>query len=70
MFNLLEAASDDQTAIAACLLTMVGAAILVVASYHLGPAGQKVRNRGQKNPNLAVHTQSQVEDDQSHERAA
>ena len=70
MFNLLQSASDDQTAIGACLLTIAGAAFLVFASYHLGPAGQKFRNRGRKNTNARIYPQAQAAPDHSHERAA
>ncbi len=70
MFNLLQSASDDQTAIGACLLTMAGAAFLVFVSYHLGPAGQKAKHRGQNNFDLKTHSASTMTSDESHERAA
>ena len=70
MFNLLQSASDDQTAIGACILTLAGAAVFVMDSFHLGPAGQKLKNRGQKNSNPMSHSELSQETPQSHERAA
>ena len=37
MFNLLQSANDDQTAIGACLLTIVGAAFLVLSAITWAP---------------------------------
>lgn len=70
MLDLLLNSSDDQTAIIACLLTIAGAALLVFASYHLGPAGQKMRNRqrGISSQNAGLETLYNA--GQSHDRAA
>ena len=70
MFNLLQSANDDQTAIGACLLTIVGAAFLVFVSYHLGPAGQKQRDRMRNRTSVRLRSQSQTESGQSQDRAA
>ena len=69
MFNLLQNASDDTTAIGACLLIMAGAAFLVFVSYHLGPAGQKLRKQSRLMNGSRVSS-SQFESGQTHERAA
>ena len=61
MFNLLQSANDDQTAIGACLLTIIGAAFIVFASYHLGPAGQKQRDRFRKRTNIRLRSGLEVE---------
>jgi hypothetical protein len=70
MFNLLQTATDDQTALGACLLTLAGATVLVFASFHLGPAGKKLRENERKKSELRVHPQISVGSDRSHERAA
>ena len=54
MLNILQSATDDQTAIGFCLLALGGAAMLVFASFHLGPAGKKLRNNESKNSPLSV----------------
>lgn len=65
MFNLLQSATDDQTALGACMLTLAGAAVLVFASFHLGPAGKKLRElerdkaKSRVMPQLTVETRSQ-----------
>ena len=43
MFNLLQNANDDQTAIGLCMLVMAASAFLVFVSFHVGPAGRKRR---------------------------
>lgn len=70
MFNLLNSASDDQTAIGACIMTLIGASIFVVASFHLGPAGQKRRSREQFKSNLNIQPQIQIEATKAQDRAA
>ena len=70
MFNLLQTASDDQTAIGACLLTLAAAAFIVFVSFHLGPAGQKQRNRKRPAFDVRLRTQMNVEAKQPQERAA
>ncbi len=70
MFNLLQTASDDQTAIGACILTLVGAAFFMFVSFHLGPAGQKLRSQGQTDLNSKKQAPTKIRPDQSHERAA
>lgn len=69
MFNLLQSASDDQTAIGACLLTLAGAAVLVFASFHLGPAGKKLREMERDKAKSRMLPQVTVEP-QTRERAA
>ena len=70
MFNLLQSANDDQTAIFACLLTIVGASIIVFASYHLGPAGQKQRDRLRKRTNMRLRAGMDLESGHAQDRAA
>ena len=41
MFNLLQNANDDQTAIGLCVLVLTLSAFLVFVSFHVGPAGRK-----------------------------
>jgi hypothetical protein len=69
MLNLLQTASDDQTAIGACILTLGISALFVFASFHLGPAGQKIRKRSQLNAEPA-DTPRPTEIETSRERAA
>jgi hypothetical protein len=70
MFNLLQNASDDQTAIGACVLTLAAASFIVFVSFHLGPAGQKQRNRKRNAFLTEIPSESTVETRQPHERAA
>ena len=70
MFNLLQFVSDDQTALGACIFTLAGAALFVAASFHLGPAGQRFRNRECKDLNAILSTPASIEADRSRERAA
>lgn len=70
MFNLLQSASDDTTAIGACILTLVVSSVFVFASFHLGPNGQKLRNRSRKHSQMTDGLQTSFESDQSRERAA
>ena len=44
MFNLLQNANDDQTAIGLCVLVLTLSAFLVFVSFHVGPAGRKRRS--------------------------
>jgi hypothetical protein len=70
MFNLLQTASDDQTAIGFCVLALSVSAFFVFASFHLGPAGRRIReleqekSKSQKLPTLST------EPYRSHDRAA
>lgn len=70
MFSLFQSANDDQTAILACLLTLGVSFLFVFASFHLGPAGQKLRNRNRQMADEAMDSQESVEAEQSRERAA
>ena len=70
MFNLLQNASDDQTAIVACLLTLAGATFLVFASFHLGPAGKRQSGKVSSNGQFDLRTQSSGQSPEIHERAA
>ena len=70
MFNLLQTASDDQTALGACLLALSAASFIVFVSFHSGPAGQKARSRKRKAMDVMIQSQLPVESAQSHERAA
>ena len=70
MFNLLQSATDDQTALGICLLTLAGASVLVFASFHLGPAGKKLRNNQRNKAESRVLPQISVATERSHERAA
>jgi len=70
MFNLLNSASDDQTAIGACIMTLIGASIFVMASFHLGPAGQKRRSSEQLKTNLNAQPQIHIESAKAQDRAA
>ena len=70
MLNLLQSASDDQTALGACVLTLIGAAMLVFASFHLGPAGRKLRNRQLPESELKMMPRAMVKPDQAQDRAA
>lgn len=69
MFNLLQNASDDQTALMGCLLTLCAAAFIVVLSFHAGPSGQRIRRRKRMNVNLAIQSRAAV-DAQLQDRAA
>lgn len=66
MFNLLQSASDDQTVLGASLLTIIGAAFLVITSYHLGPVGQKLRDEERRRLDLKLQSDHQL----TRERAA
>lgn len=70
MFNLLQSASDDQSAIGACLLMLGAASVLVFMSFHMGPAGQRVRNRRTKSILNAMESSKRIESEVSQERAA
>lgn len=70
MTNLLQSASDDQTAIVACVVALSVSALFIFASFHLGPAGQKLRNSSRKNSGAAGDGQGTFDSDQTHERAA
>jgi hypothetical protein len=70
MFNLLQSATDDQTALGACVLTLFGATMLVFASFHLGPAGQKLKKREKSTSELKMIPRISVETERSHDRAA
>jgi hypothetical protein len=70
MFNLIQSATDDQTAIGACILTLMGAAVLVFASFHLGPAGKKMRMTDRRASELKMPSRVTMDSDQQHERAA
>lgn len=69
MLNLLQSASDDQTAIGACVLVLGISAFFVFVSFHLGPAGQKLRNRARVDLD-SQGSQSEAKPAQSRERAA
>lgn len=68
MLNLLQSASDDQTAIGACILTLGISALFVFASFHLGPAGRKIRRTCLNSEHS--DTPHVAETDHSRERAA
>lgn len=70
MINLMQNASDDQTALIGCMLTLCAAAFVVFLSFHAGPAGQKVRRRKRINLNLNMQSEVPIEAEQHHERAA
>lgn len=70
MLDLLLNTSDDLTAIVACLLTVAGAALIVFASYHLGPAGQELRSRRKGISNPIAGSEIPFEATQSRDRAA
>lgn len=70
MFSLLQSASDDQTAIGMCVLTLAVAALFVFISYHLGPAGQKSRNRIREDLAGMIGNQTASGPDHAHDRAA
>ena len=70
MFNFLQTASDDQLALGACLMTLAGAAFFVFASYHLGPAGKRMRGNERKMPELSMFRNGSAETDRVQDRAA
>lgn len=70
MFNLLQSANDDQTAIVACAVTIIGAAALVFASFHLGPAGQRLKNRQRAHSAIGYPNAPELDRGVSQERAA
>ena len=70
MTNLLQSVGDDQTVIGASAIALTLSALFVFASFHLGPAGQKLRNRNRKTSGTIVDTQTSFDPDQSRERAA
>jgi hypothetical protein len=70
MLNLLQSATDDQTALGVCILTMFGASVLVFASFHLGPAGRKLRRCDRQSTELKMVPRSSVESKNIQERAA
>jgi hypothetical protein len=70
MFNLLQAASDDQTALGACVLTLGIAALIVFISFHVGPTGQKLRALNRKQRNLRTMSDGSMAMEAAQERAA
>lgn len=70
MFNLLQTASDDQTAIGGCLLALIGASFFVFLSFHLGPAGQKLRKRERDNLEVKLHSRNELPAASTQDRAA
>jgi hypothetical protein len=70
MFNLLQTATDDQTALGACLVTLLAASSIVFASFHLGPAGQKLRQRKRDEIGSTFQSAPNFESGRPHERAA
>ena len=70
MFNLLQSATDDQTALVSCMITLAVASVLVFASFHLGPAGRKLRNAERNQTGLRILPRVSVEQDQTRDRAA
>ncbi len=70
MFNLLQTASDDQTAIGFCVLALSVSAFFVFISFHLGPAGRRIKELEQKKSNLNKMPSISTETYHSHDRAA
>ena len=70
MFNLLQTASDDQTAIGFCVLALSVSAFFVFVSFHLGPAGRRIRELEQKKSETKKITPQSTDTYPSHERAA
>ena len=70
MFNLLQTASDDQTAIGFCVLALSVSAFFVFISFHLGPAGRKIRELEQKKSELKKMPPVSTDTYRSHDRAA
>ena len=70
MFNLLQTASDDQTAIGFCVLALSVSAFFVFVSFHLGPAGRRIRELEQKKSETKKMPSMSTETYRSHERAA
>jgi hypothetical protein len=70
MLNILQSATDDQTAIGFCLLALGGAAMLVFASFHLGPAGKKLRDNDAKDSSLGVTHRISVDSGRQRDKAA
>ena len=70
MFNLLQTASDDQTAIGACVATIIGAAALVFFSFHFGPAGQRLKGRDRGHGAIRMQGSPDLESGTTQERAA
>ncbi len=70
MFNLLQTASDDQTAIGFCVLALSVSAFFVFISFHLGPAGRKIRELEQKKSESKKMPSISTETHRSRDRAA
>ncbi len=70
MFNLLQTANDDQTAIGFCVLALSVSALFVFISFHLGPAGRRMRELEQKKSELKKMPSVSTETYRSHDRAA
>ena len=70
MFNLLQNASDDQTAIVFCVLALSVSALFVFASFHLGPAGRRMKELEQKKSELKKMPSISTETYHPHDRAA
>lgn len=69
MFNLLQSANDDQTAIGLCVLVLATSAFFVFVSFHLGPAGKKRRTLELQGGDWSRNSPI-TEDFQAHDRAA
>jgi hypothetical protein len=70
MFNLLQTANDDQTAIGFCVLALSVSALFVFISFHLGPAGRRLKELEKKNTELKKMPSISTETYRSHDRAA
>jgi uncharacterized membrane protein YciS (DUF1049 family) len=70
MFNHLQSASDDQTAVGFCILALSVSAFFVFVSFHLGPAGRKLKELEQKKSESRKMPSISTEPYRSHERAA
>ncbi len=70
MFNLLQTASDDQTAIGFCVLALSVSAFFMFVSFHLGPAGRKNSELEQKRSESKKLPSISTEAYRSHDRAA
>ncbi len=70
MFDLLKTANDDQMAFGICILALAGIALFLFASFHLGPAGQKIRAKERKKFEFERIPHRSTESDRHQERAA
>ena len=73
MFNLLQTASDDQSAIGFCVLAVSVSAFFMFVSFHLGPAGRKNSENSemeQKKSESKKPPSISTESYRSHDRAA